>query len=129
MSKFYAQWRRPRPPARKWRVHPIWRGIGCLMLVLIPIFSFGVAGLLMEANVEQGWVAIPRDLLGPPGMPVENLYVRLITTALLTVVLFGAYTVIYMFIYGLMGPPRYGPLDARPVRRKRTQKRPRAGRR
>jgi hypothetical protein len=129
MSKYYAQWRRPKMAERKWKVHPIWRGIGCLMIFLIPLFSFLVAGVLVEANFEQGWLAIPYNLLGPAGMPVENLYLKLIGTALVSVILFAGYTIVYMVIYSMLGPGRYGPLDARPMRRKPGERRRKAGRR
>jgi hypothetical protein len=99
------------------------------MIVLIPIISFLIADLLVEANFEQGWVIIPRDLLGPAGMPIDNLYLQLIATTLVAVALFGGYTIIYMVIYSTMGPPRYGPLDVPPLKRKPIKKRRGAGRR
>lgn len=129
MSKYYAQWRRPKMAQRKWKVHPVWRGIGCLMIVIIPIFSYLVAGVVIQSNFEQGWVAIPFNLLGPAGIQIENLYLKLIATTLISIVLFGGYTIAYMIIYSMAGPARYGPLDARPMKRRPGKKRPKAGRR
>ena len=37
-------------PSRPYRVHPIWRGIGCFMMVLIPVMSYAGAVLLVEEN-------------------------------------------------------------------------------
>lgn len=116
MSKFYTQWRRPKAKERQWRIHPVWRGIGCLMIVLIPLLSYGLAHLAVEANREQGWVAIPIDLLGPTAYPY--LYAKLALAVLIAVVIFALYTIFYIVVYQVMGPPRYGPLDAPPVRRR-----------
>ena len=42
------QQEKPRP----WRVHPIWRGIGCVMIVLIPIMSYLIGDFLTN-DFEQ----------------------------------------------------------------------------
>ena len=116
MSKFYDQWRRPRPKERPWKVHPIWRGIGCLMVVLIPLVSFAIADILVKENLQQGWLPILYDLTGPPAYPY--LYAKLGVTLLISVGLFALYTILYMFIYQLLGPPKYGPMDSPPLKRK-----------
>jgi hypothetical protein len=44
--------RPPRQTGRKaifsWDVHPIWRGIGCLMMVLIPALAYGTAYTIFD---------------------------------------------------------------------------------
>ncbi len=128
MSKYYAQWRRPKRKERRWKIHPIWGGIGCVMLVMIPIFSFLIADWGVEENFTQQWIVIPPDLLGPPGLPIEYLYAKLAFTMVITVILFGGYTLIYGVIYSIAGPSRYGPQDVPPLKRKRTTNRKRGGR-
>jgi hypothetical protein len=116
MGKYYSQYRRPPRPERKWRVHPIWRGIGCLMLVIIPMISWAIAGMLVEANKSARWLAIPAGLNSPFGS--SDLLLTALVAAVVAIVLFGAYTIFYMLIYKMLGPPTYGPLDAPPQRRK-----------
>jgi len=128
MSKYYAQWRRPKHKERPWKVHPIWGGIGCLMAIFIPIFSFLIADWAIESNYLQQWVTIPYDLLGPPGMSIENLYAKLATATVITVILFAGYTLIYGVIYSILGPSRYGPMDVPPMKRKPASQRRRSRR-
>jgi hypothetical protein len=121
MGKYYAQWRRPKQKERPWKVHPIWRGIGCIMMVIIPIVSFVIAEALVEMNLTEGWVAVPPDLVGPASSPY--LYAKLAMTVLVAVILFAMYTLGYMVIYSVLGPPRYSRIDAPPERRKPASRR------
>lgn len=34
-------------------IHPVWRGLGCLLIVVVLALSFLAAHLLVEANAEQ----------------------------------------------------------------------------
>jgi hypothetical protein len=65
-----------RNPIRR-RIHPIWRGIGFLMIILIPIMGYATATMVMDENHKQNWFPIPKQILGPSNDP--ELYMRLIT--------------------------------------------------
>jgi hypothetical protein len=110
---------RPRP----WTVHPIWRGIGCLLIILLPILSYAGANLLVRANLQQGWVAFPSELLGTFNLPfLGQVYLAdLAVTLAMLVIGFALLTLIYGLVYRLIGPSRYGPLDAPPPRKRRTR--------
>lgn len=123
MGKYYAQWRRPPRKERPWRVHPIWRGIGCILVILIPLFSFLLADSLVQTNLETRWVTVPFELTGPPAFPY--LYAKLVMTVFVAVIIFAVYTLFYMIIYSMLGPSRYGPLDAKPVKKKARPRRAR----
>ncbi len=116
MGKFYSQYRRPPRKERPWRVHPIWRGIGCFLAILIPFFAFAVGDLLIQANFERGWVVILFDLIGLAFSPL--LYAKLIMTVVVSAALFGMLTFVYAIVYRVVGPPRYSRIDAPPMRRR-----------
>jgi hypothetical protein len=124
--------RGPRPEVKE--VHPVWRGIGCAMMVIVPIVSFLIAKWFVGYALEQGW-AIPYQLLGNPVMPPalyqtglapvadfiarqSNLYAVLGVTVLLIVMIGGLISVVWAVFYHFMGPPRYGPLDVEAPRGK-----------
>ncbi len=112
--------------------HPIWRGIGCLMILIVPIMSFALAAIFVQIALQQNW-PVPYQLLGNPVMPKglwdvsvlapilafiqaqTNLYAILALTILFIIVLGGVLSVGYAFIYRFIGPPRYSPLDAPPA--------------
>ncbi len=37
------------------RVHPIWRGVGFAMMVLIPVISYAAEQVLLQQNQLHGW--------------------------------------------------------------------------
>ena len=47
--------------------HPIWRGIGCGLIILVPILSFAAATVSMPLFLSRGWV--PQQLLFTPQIP------------------------------------------------------------
>jgi hypothetical protein len=118
---------------RPWKVHPIWRGIGCILLIVVPILSFFLARFFMQ-NVK--WLAMPLALLRPVvisytgNVPIDNIifqmngflggrlsYGDLFFTVIFMVLGFGVLSIFYGIIYRLIGPPRYGPLDSPPAKR------------
>ncbi|MDH5507947.1 MAG: hypothetical protein OEZ02_12070 [Anaerolineae bacterium] len=106
---------------RPWKIHPVWRGIGCLMFIIIPIFSIAVADVLIENNT--GWIRIPKEMRGSFTIPGIDLYVRyfwakLALGGIVTFALFAVLTVVYSIMYSISGARTRGPMDAPPVRRK-----------
>ena len=110
------------PKPRPWKIHPIWRGIGCIMLLIIPIVSWAGAVLLVQQDLEQGWMRIPREMARSLSIPylgtIPYFYATVITAVLLMVLGFAAMMVIYGIAYRIVGPSTLGPLDAPPERRK-----------
>lgn len=113
--------------------HPIWRGIGCLMIVIMPVIAFGFAVITLEAALAQDW-PIPRQFLGYVSLPdflynsrilipilnsitsVENLMAYIVFTFIYVVILGAILSFVYAIAYRLVGPPVYGPLDVPPPR-------------
>jgi hypothetical protein len=116
-TKFESRQAQPRP----WDVHPIWRGIGCIMMLIVPVLSYAGAVLLYEQNLTAKWVRVPRDLTQTVSIPgvgaVPHLFANLIVTVLLMLLGYAVFIVLYAVIFRLVGPPRYGPVDSPPVRR------------
>jgi hypothetical protein len=112
--------------------NPIWRGIGCLMIVLVPILSYAAADVSMP--FFQGRGLVPRELLFTPKTPdwlrvspvlvqtFQFLFGRygIMATLLLAfvyiLIIGGILSVLYAFMYQLAAPSRYGPMDAPPSR-------------
>ena len=112
------------------RPHPVWRGIGCILMIVVPIISFGIAELTVQSTWAQKYV--PYQLLGYPVMPailwkpgflnpilgfiqsLPNFYGVLVLFLLYLIVIGAFVSVGYAYIYKTLGPPRYGPQDAPP---------------
>lgn len=129
----YSTYSRAKPKTRVATVHPVMRGIGCVMMVVVPILAYGIAALLVNYGAGHGW-PIPPNWYGPPAIhpllwtlqglnPIllfiqaqNNLEANLIFTIVLVIVIGGIMSIIYGYMYSLFGPPRYGPQDAPPIR-------------
>ncbi len=108
-------------PKRKEPVHPIWRGIGCLLMILIPIISFASATLLVQQGIPQRYIAITGDLAFQypvPGFGSLPIFYVLIVTAVITFLGFVFVSFLYSMIFRMGSGSRYGPLDAPPIKRK-----------
>jgi amino acid permease len=127
MGKYDKYSMQSRAAQRPWTIHPVWRGIGCVMIVLIPFMAYAGAVLLVQANQEQNWFPVPRDLSQTVDVPylgsLDNLYITLLITLVLILVGYALITVIYTLVMNFIGPPRYGAMDAPPMRRSRKRKR------
>ena len=124
---------RQAPKRRSYGVHPVMRGIGCIMMIVVPILAYGIALLLVDYGIRQGW-PIPANWLQPITIhpllfrlrgltPVwnfllvqDNLIAVVVFTIAIIVVIGGLMSIIFGYLYSLFGPPRYGPQDAPPIR-------------
>jgi hypothetical protein len=120
MGKYQKLSRQAPMAPRPWKVHPIWRGIGCLMVLIGPIVAIAGAHTLLEMNQEQLWFPVPPEFAAPFTIPGANYTVNhffgdLLLAGVLLFIGFAFIMIVYSIIYSIMGPPRYGPLDAPPV--------------
>jgi hypothetical protein len=106
-----------RPEPIKREVHPIWRGIGLFLAIITPLMAYAAALLLLEENKAQGWMVIPKDVMVTFGSD-PLLGVKIALTIFLSVVIYGIFSLISFIIYSAFAPPKLGPTDAPPIRRK-----------
>lgn len=98
-------------------IHPIWRGIGCILAILVPVIAFGLAGFLLtqmdsgELTVEAPPVELP--VLGE----VEDFWLIAGLGVLLVPTLFMGLAMLGSILYTLMG----GPRNERMARRQREE--------
>ena len=130
MSKYRSSATRRQKP-RDTGPHFVWRGLGCLMMIIIPIISFASAYEIVKYGLVHKW-PIPYQLMGTPHLPdiihksnalwfvfgrltgIQNFYAYLSIGILIMILLSGAISVIYAIIYRALGPSRWGPLDMPP---------------
>jgi hypothetical protein len=131
MTKYTTANQRRRATPREEEIHAIWRGIGCLLILIVPTMSYFLAVASVQLAVDQNW-PMPYQLMGYPVMPdllwkaagltsllafiqsQDNLYAVLAITLVYVVIFSALVSVIYAFVYRYVGPSRYGPQDAPP---------------
>lgn len=100
--------------AAKKGVHPIWRGIGFVMIILIPVLAYGATLLFLQENRANGWFQIPPDLIAK-GFSDQMLYMKIIGTVVFSLVFYAIFNLVSFIILSIFAPPRYGPYDVPPV--------------
>lgn len=111
--------------------HAVWRGIGCLMFIIIPVISIAGAIEAVNYGVANRW-PIPYELLGYPTIPdlirkidifwalarpiagILNFNAYVAFSLGFITIIGGFSSVLYAFIYRFVGPARYGQYDVPP---------------
>jgi hypothetical protein len=116
---------------RRWKVNPVWRGIGCVLLLLIPIMSWYGTTIFLQSNKK---IVLPWELTTVVSIPYTHVteidkviasinryfdatgfvFGQLFFTIILSFIGFGVLAFIYALLYKIAGPPRYGPFDVPP---------------
>lgn len=107
-----------------------WRGIGCALMIVIPLISIAAASLTVSAEWAQG--LLPYELMGYPILPsffyatnelamvfgpignIENLYAIMVVSVLYMIALGSFISLLYAAVYRAVNPRKYGPFDAPP---------------
>jgi hypothetical protein len=98
------------PKAKNLPVHPVWRGIGCLIIVFIPLIMYLVASLLIENRSNLPWLIIPQDLVIPT-FKDQFLLVKILFSALGSLVIAALIAFVTFLLNRILGPSKYGPVD------------------
>lgn len=121
-------------PTKKKVMNPIWRGIGCILIVIVPLMAYGLTILFAPKIIATGKVS--HDLLGYVHFPlwvfrvmilgdiayfiahINNLWLNIITFLVMLLILTAIASLTYSFVYALIGPARYTATDAPPPKYK-----------
>lgn len=122
----------------KKEIHPIWRGIGCLLTILTPVISWAAALVLIDYGKAQQWPFIQQlagtvrfsntiyqiPLVGKVASYLSGIpYLAAIAMFFVIFMLLfsGFFSLLNAILYRRFGPPRYSRLDA-PAPRVRPKK-------
>jgi len=117
---------------RPWKVHPIWRGIGCFMAIIMPLMAWAGAEIFLKTNT---FITLPPELyrrvliplseqgtIDSVSLAINNIlsglgvtYGKIFFTVVFLFLGYGILSILYSIMYRVAGPPRYGKFDARPM--------------
>jgi hypothetical protein len=90
---------------KKGTIHPIWAGVGCLILVGLTTGGYLLGSLFLEMNSREVWIVLPAEWAWPPQQPF--IIIKIIFS--LITLLFGS--AIISIVYTLVNPPKPGKFD------------------
>jgi hypothetical protein len=107
------------------KIHPVWRGIGCLMIIIIPVMAYAAADVFLQAAPGLGLFPRSSDIYRNIDLEFYIAPISLgmvVFTILFAMVGFLLFSVLYSIVYRMAGPPRYGPTDAPPPKRTKSRR-------
>jgi hypothetical protein len=109
-------------------IHPVWRGIGFIIMLLTPIISWAATMVLLDLGKSQKWsfmyglagtVRFPEIFYTTPVVQTAANYLSTVPYLAAIVLFFIAFFVLFSgvfaflnaVLYRIVGPPRYTRLD------------------
>ncbi len=105
------------------QINPVWRGIGCLLILALSVSGYLFAGWFLRANAQNGWIYIPPEVIRPPYISLilpPGLLFQVVVAALFMLLSFG----LLSFFYALFFPKQPGEKDVPTPRRRRRSGQP-----
>ncbi len=117
-----------RKEIKKQEIAPIWRGIGCILFVIVPALSYLFTTLAVPPIVATGQV--PPEIMAPIKFPpwttkvfvisditaylgsIEGLWLKVIIFFVILLLLVAVASLIYTMVQSIAGPPRYTEMAA-----------------
>ena len=131
MGKYTSRVKKPSMPKRN-TVNPYMRGIGCLLMMVVPFFSYVAGNMLAEKRFGYqvippewyGYISIPPFVANFTGLNkvfgflagIPHLSATLVLALVVLIIVGGIISVIFGWIYSLFAPSQYGPMDVPPPR-------------
>ncbi|NIS81688.1 MAG: hypothetical protein GTO14_16115 [Anaerolineales bacterium] len=101
----------------KKRLHPAWRGVGCITIVVLGVVAYFFAGWFISA----GLVYFPPALIRPPFAPFlpPGAFVQVVVALIFMVFSYAVLSIVYAIAF----PIKPGETDAPPPRKTRRRRR------
>ena len=93
---------KPRSDEKK-KIHPVWRGIGCVMMVIIPIISYIGAAQLVNNRENISWMIIPPEIVYNAGKD-PFIFVKIVYALIIALLLYLLMAIVTFVINKFFGP-------------------------
>lgn len=113
------------------RVHPAWRGVGCLLMSVLAIGGYLFSNWFLVNNSLYGWIYLPPEILHPSAAAVpawlRGIAAPVFQPGVLVSLVVGFFFLIfaYLFVsiaYSIVFPTKRGEFDVPPLKRERRRK-------
>lgn len=107
--------------------HPIWRGIGVIMIVLVPLLSFVIADeLIRYLGNNYPEFTLPLEMQATVNVPiygeVDDFFGVLAFAVIITIAIFALFSVVNAFVYRTTREKNLRVFESRPEKYKQKRK-------
>lgn len=109
---------------KRGQLPPMWRGIGCIIIVSVVVFGYLLATWFIRENLVQNWIFIPAEAYNPHIHPLIDRYIgrgMLVRLAITFVVMIFSYGIISS-IYAVANPIEPKEMDVGPPSKRRARR-------
>jgi hypothetical protein len=100
-------------------IHPVWRGIGFILIILIPALGYGATVTILDLNAKNNWFPIPAEFMIYKWGLDPYLRVKVGMTLAISFVAYAIFLMLTYLLNSLFGPKRYIPPDLPPLKKKK----------
>ena len=118
----FQQHERERRAAKQ--MNPVWRGVGCLLIVAIGVLGYLFANWFLIQNVINRWIYFPPELINPDVRVVGSLLAGGNLIRFVVALTFLLFAFAFMnFFYAILFPVKPGEHDLPTPKRRRKPRR------
>ncbi len=118
----FQQHERERRAAKQ--LNPVWRGVGCLLIVAIGALGYLFANWFLVQNAINRWIYLPPELINPDIRGIGSLLAGGNLVRFVVALTFLLFAFAFMnFIYAILFPVKPGEHDLPTPKRKRKPRR------
>ena len=101
---------------KKKRLNPLWRGIGCFMMMMLSLGGYLFSDWFLRQNALNNWIFLPPEVIRPSFLPPWVPPGALVSFVVALIFLIMSYGIVSL-AYAVASPHRRGETDVPPLRR------------
>jgi hypothetical protein len=95
-------------------LNPIWRGIGCFLMVILSVGGYFFADWILYQNETKDWFSLPQGLIDIPFLPwlPSGILLKLAVAVVFLIISYGLINLVYAVLF----PVQLGKYDSPPLK-------------
>ena len=105
--------------AKRKEIRPIWRGIGCFLVVVLSVGGYFFGDWFLKQNEANDWFNLPDILISIPGLPwlPSGFLLNILIAIVFMIISFGLLNIVYAILFPIQ-PGKYDSPPLKPGSRK-----------
>lgn len=95
-------------------INPIWRGVGCFLMVVLSVAGYYFADWLLYQNEVNGWFQLAQNMIHIDALPwlTTGVLLKFAVAVVFLIISFGLINLVYAILF----PVQLGKYDSPPLK-------------
>jgi len=100
--------------AKRKEINPIWRGVGCFLMVVLSVAGYYFADWLLYQNEVNGWFQLAQNMIHIDALPwlTTGVLLKFAVAVVFLIISFGLINLVYAILF----PVQLGKYDSPPLK-------------